>query len=60
LDDAEKVLPIRVLVSGDTSVEPSHATFHRLLHPSMIGRCGLDDIVELHDDVRADGILKVN
>jgi hypothetical protein len=60
LNDAEKVLPIRILVSGDASVEPSYATFHGLLHPSMIWRGSLDDVVQLHDNVRADGVLKVN
>lgn len=60
LDDAEQVLSVRVLVGGDAPVEPSDAAFHGLLHARVIGRGGLDDIVELHDDVRADGVLQID
>lgn len=58
LDDAEEVLSVGVLVGGDTAVEPADAAVHGFLHASVVGRRGLDDVVELHDDVGADGVLE--
>lgn len=54
LDDTEQVLAFRVFVGGNASIEPPDRPFHGLFHPFVVGRRGDDDVVELHDDIRAD------
>ncbi|KAI4233923.1 MAG: hypothetical protein LQ349_004106, partial [Xanthoria aureola] len=58
LYDTEEVLSVRMLVGGDTAVEPPDRAFHGFFHPGFVGGGGCDDVVELHDYVGADGVLK--
>ncbi len=58
LDDAEQILRLRVPVSGDAAVEPADRALHGFPHTLLVWGRGGNDIVELHDDVAADGILQ--
>lgn len=58
LDDAEEVLRGGILVRLYAAVKPAYGALHGLLHAGQVGRGGCDDIVELHDDVGADGVLE--
>lgn len=43
---------------GNAAVEPADGTVHGLGNARGVGRSGGDDVVELHDDVAADTVLK--
>lgn len=58
LDDTKEILPVGIFMRCNTSVEPSYRALHRFLHPLVVRRRRLDDIVELHDNVGADRVLK--
>lgn len=45
-------------MGDDTSVKPSDRAFHGFLHARVVRGGGLDDVVELHHDVGADGVLE--
>lgn len=72
LDDAEEVLALCVTGAGvgaerigfevlfDTPVEPADGAVHGVLHALLVGGGGGDHIIELHDDVGADGVLEVD
>ena len=58
MDDAEEVLAFGFLVGGDAAVEPADGALHGFFHAGMVGGSGYYDVVELHDDVGADGVLE--
>jgi hypothetical protein len=58
LDDAEEVLGRRVGMGGDAAVEPADGAGGGFLDAGVVGGGGGDYVVELHDDVRADGVLE--
>lgn len=43
---------------GDAAVEPADGALHGFAHARCVGGGGGDDVVELHDDVAADGVLQ--
>ena len=45
-------------MGSDAAVEPADGAAHGCFHAAGVGRGGGDDVVELHDDVAADGVLE--
>lgn len=43
---------------GDAPIEPADGALHGFAHAGGIGGGGDEDVVELHHDVGADGVLK--
>jgi hypothetical protein len=58
LDDAEEILAFWFLVSGYAAIEPSNRSVHGFFDPLMVWRSCCNHVVELHDDVGADGVLE--
>ena len=72
LDDAEEVLTLGVAGAGgggewvglevlvNAAVKPAHRAVHGVAHSLFVGRGSRNHVVELHDDVGADGVLEVD
>lgn len=58
LNDAKQVLLLGVLVGNDAPIKPSDGAIRGFFDPGVIRRCGLDDVVQLHDDVGANRVLE--
>ena len=58
MNDAKQVLLLRILVSGDAPIKPTDRTIRGFLDPGVIRRGGLDDVVQLHDDVGTYRVLE--
>lgn len=58
MNDTEEVLALGELVGGDAAVEPADGAVHCFFHAGVVGGRGGDYVVELHDYVRADGVLE--
>mmetsp|Transcript_26404 Transcript_26404/g.70132 ORF Transcript_26404/g.70132 Transcript_26404/m.70132 type:complete len:386 (+) Transcript_26404:194-1351(+) len=60
LDNAEEVLAVRFPVRRDAAIDPSKRPVRRLLDPVHVGDRGRNDVVQSHDDVTTDGILRLD
>ncbi|KFY35663.1 hypothetical protein V494_05722 [Pseudogymnoascus sp. VKM F-4513 (FW-928)] len=60
LDNTEEVLGLGLGVRGDAAVEPADGAEHGFAHALGVGGGGHEDVVELHDDVGADGVLEAD
>ncbi len=56
LYDSKEVLVLCAFVSSDAAIQPAYAPLHGLLHSLPCGQ-HMDDIIQLHDDVSANGVL---